>query len=184
MSALENEDDLMDLESSFIALTIRSLSGIEMPFPQISLFVGVDELKQIIANENSDFPVSSQRLIKYNLKSGDTVYVVKKLDAIDDDGDGDDGLGPIVRVTNSVDSNQITVVVPNGARGGSRLLINPPGREQMSVLVPAGLRSGDRFQVRLPPLNNANRNDRIRIGGNNDGQIMQVTCPELSFGLL
>mmetsp|Transcript_8618 Transcript_8618/g.17096 ORF Transcript_8618/g.17096 Transcript_8618/m.17096 type:complete len:179 (-) Transcript_8618:1424-1960(-) len=120
----------------------------------------------------------------YNLKNGDTIYVVKKLDAIDDDGEGDDGLGPVVRVTDSTDSNMITVVVPENARAGTRLLINPPGRDQMSVIVPAGLRSGDRFQVRLPPRtssNNNSNNGRLHIGGN-EGQIMQVTCPPNARG--
>lgn len=120
---------------------------------------------------------------QYNLKNGDTIYVVKKLDAIDDDGEGDDGLGPVVRVTDSTDSNMITVVVPENARAGTRLLINPPGRDQMSVIVPAGLRSGDRFQVRLPPRtssNNNSNNGRLHIGGN-EGQIMQVTCPRKLF---
>jgi len=111
------------------------------------------------------------------LKNNDTIHLVKQLQENTDEG----GDGPAVKIATSKpnEANLITVIVPENVSAGTRLMIDPPGRERMQVVVPAGLNPGDRFQVRLPAQNstpqpNPQRQPSPAGGG---GTIMQVVCP-------
>jgi len=113
--------------------------------------------------------------LQYGLKNGDKLHLVKKLGeaGVDEAGDA----GPSIKVTGSQEENDIiTVIVPQGARAGAALTINPPGRETMRVTVPSGLRPGERFRVRIPPRSGAPGQQQQPSAG--PGQIMQVRCPQ------
>lgn len=190
---------IVDEGPKYISLTVRTLSGQEIQFPQLSLEMTVRELKMMIHEQNQDFPPRKQKLIRgsktlldeealgeFSLKNGDVVHLVKLLgDTIDE---GDSGLNsagavPDIKISQNnpgQNNNLLTVVVPDNAGPGTRLLINPPGREQMSVVVPNGLRPGDRFQVRLPEVQQQ-RSSMLRRSVSRtpgaSGTVMQVMCP-------
>mmetsp|Transcript_1854 Transcript_1854/g.3594 ORF Transcript_1854/g.3594 Transcript_1854/m.3594 type:complete len:235 (+) Transcript_1854:527-1231(+) len=175
----------VDEDTVYISLTVRTLSGVETHFPQIPLSMTVYEFKGYVQSQNKTFPIKQQKLIKgsktlenndllgdYDLKDGDTIHLVKKLDDLSEDLDE---AGPQVKISRNTSgqTNMLTVVVPENARPGTRLLINPPGRGQMMVLVPPGLRPGARFQVQIPPSGApAPQTTPATSGG-----VMQVQCP-------
>jgi len=181
--------ELEALAGRYISLTVRTLSGAEIHFPQLGLEMDVAELKRHIHAENEEFPPHMQKLIKgskileddktledYELKNGDTIHLVKRLGDV---ADAEDELGPTVNISKTgANSNLLTVVVPDNARPGTRLLINPPGREQMSVVVPQGVGPGSRFQVRIPPRQSPTTNTSAGAATDSSaGSIMQVQCP-------
>lgn len=123
---------------------------------------------------------TNQQQPQYDLKNGDTIHLVKRLGETsrEDEEDGvAGGAGVRIAKNTGANANQITVVVPDRAAAGTRLLINPPGRSSMSVTVPAGLRPGDRFTVRLPPSDAAAPTPRAPAAAGGAGTVMQVQCP-------
>lgn len=189
-----------DQGPKYISLTVRTLSGQEIQFPQVSLEVTVRQLKSMIHEQNREFPEHKQKLIRgsrvlvddealgeFELKNGDVVHLVKLLGESNTAGSSGletPGSTPDIKISHNTPgqpNNLLTVVVPDNAGPGTRLLINPPGREQMSVVVPNGLRAGDRFQVRVPDRPAQNRVSMMRRsvqrnpGGS--GTVMQVQCP-------
>jgi len=87
-------------EGAYISLSVRSLSGAEIHFPQLSVKMMVRELKELIFEQNDKYPVDSQKLIKvsslvqlwkverWNLTH--TFFVLKGATTLEDEGSLED----------------------------------------------------------------------------------------------
>ncbi|CAK9072567.1 Uncharacterized protein SCF082_LOCUS35673, partial [Durusdinium trenchii] len=157
-------EDEVEEDGQYVSINVRTLSGVIYTMAQVDVQSTVRDLKVMIHKQNDTFEPDSQRLLKgrseledeksieeCGIKNGDTVHLVKRLEQNDFESEFDQGPGVKVTGDKPGEEGLITVICPEGASAGGRLLINPPGREQMTVTIPRGVRPGDRFQVRLPP---------------------------------
>ena len=192
------------------SVKVRTLAGKEYLVEGLAESSTVAELKQAIYKLDENFAPDYQRLLLHGdgVGGGDNdsktlaecgidgkefVHLVRRLRGNsfteNDDNSGEIAGGGVVKAS---DPNSVTLIVPQGVRGGQLIMFQRPGStSRMQVRVPAGLTEGARFTVRLPPTNPSSsygggaaqqmqyqpRQQQIVPPNPSSGVVMEVACP-------
>mmetsp|Transcript_14813 Transcript_14813/g.19432 ORF Transcript_14813/g.19432 Transcript_14813/m.19432 type:complete len:371 (+) Transcript_14813:440-1552(+) len=213
---IENEEEEEDEEEEIttVSFEVKTPAGKKFALKNVHLDATLLEVKQMVAKMDGNLKPHEMKIIKsgkpitdntltvreYEIKEGQVLHVVKQLFGAGGAGAGaTGGVGIRRERTEEHERGFLKVTIPEGARPGNRLIIQPPGRPRMHIIVPRGYHPGMVLNVKLPdePASNTTRQHverrnepaRSQGGGStasshgpptpaqNSSTLMKVQCP-------
>mmetsp|Transcript_10605 Transcript_10605/g.13299 ORF Transcript_10605/g.13299 Transcript_10605/m.13299 type:complete len:376 (-) Transcript_10605:208-1335(-) len=211
MQALPKETDVdVAAEITQISFEVRTPAGKKFPLKNVHLDSTLLEVKHMVAKMDGSLQPHEMKIIKsgkpitdnqktireYDIKEKQVLHVVKVLFGANPTGAS--GVGIRREKTEEHERGFLKVTIPQGARPGNRLIIQPPGRPRMHIIVPRGYQPGMILNVKLPeevneprdhieqstqPLRNGNNRSVASSTssqpgrGNGGSTLMKVQCP-------